>query len=268
MRSKSWREARANRNSKSPVTRLQPQSAQQPSRTAAAPKPHVREQEPGYYLISNGRRAIEKEIGFRVPMSEWLVRASAAVGILGYVGAIAIIGVLILALPLLGVAEFGVSGWTLFVLALLAVAPASDAAVALVNRGVASAFGARTLPAMELRDGVPASLRTIVVVPTLLTTRAELEAQIERLEVHYLASQDGDLRFALLSDWTDCATENAPDDDELLGAAAEGIARLNQRHGPAPEGARFLLLHRRRIWNEGAGKVDRMGTQARKAARA
>ncbi len=211
-------------------------------------------EEPGYYLISNGRRTIEKEIGFRVPISEWLARASAAVGILGYVGAIAIIGAFILFLPLLGVAEFGVSGWILFLLALLALAPASDAAVALVNRGVASAFGARTLPAMELRDGVPASLRTIVVVPTLLTTRAEVEAQIERLEVHYLGNQDGDLRFALLSDWTDCATQSAPDDDELLGAAAEGIARLNQRHGPAPEGARFLLLHRRRIWNEGQGK--------------
>ncbi len=107
---------------------------------------------------------------------------------------------------------------------------------------------------MELDNGVPASLRTIVVVPTLLTTRAELEEQIERLEVHYLASQDGDLRFALLSDWTDCTTQNAPGDEELLGAAAEGIARLNQRHGPAAEGARFLLLHRRRIWNEGQGK--------------
>ena len=150
----------------------------------------------------------------------------------------------------------------------LAVAPASDAAVALVNRGVTNAFGARTLPAMELRDGVPASLRTIVVVPTLLTTRAELEEQIERLEVHYLASQDGDLRFALLSDWTDSATENAPDDDELLGAAAEGIARLNQRHGPAPEGARFLPAPSPADLERGAGKVDRMGTQARKAARA
>src|SRR5208282_3853768 len=100
--------------------------------------------------------------------------------------------------------------------------------VALVNRAVTSAFGARTLPAMELGHGVPSSLRTIVVVPTLLTTRAELEEQIERLEVHYLASQDGDIRFALLSDWADSATEKASDDDELLGAAAEGIARLNQ----------------------------------------
>jgi cyclic beta-1,2-glucan synthetase len=212
-----------------------------------------REREPGYYLISKGRRVVEKELGFRPPIIDWLARASAAAGILGYVGAIAIIGALILALPLFGLAHHGVSGWTLLLFALLAVAPASDLAVALVNRGVTNGLGPLTLPALELRDGVPAELRTIVVVPTLLTTRAELEEQIERLEVHFLASQDGDLRFALLSDWTDCASQSAPGDDELLGVATEGIARLNQRYGPAAEGARFFLLHRRRIWNEGQG---------------
>ena len=42
-------------------------------------------------------------------------------------------------------------------------------------------------------------------------------------------------------------------DEELLAAAKEGIARLNQRYGPAPGGDRFLLLHRRRVWNDGEG---------------
>jgi len=219
-----------------------------------APQSAHGEQEPGYYLISKGRRAIEKELGFRVPIRQWLARANAAVGILGYVTAIAILSVITILLALLAVAYLGVSGWILLPLAILAVIPASDAAVALVNRGVSNAFGARTLPAMELRGGVPVSLRTIVVVPMLLTTLVELKEQIERLEVHYLASQDGDLRFALLSDWTDCTTPNAPDDAALLGAAAEGIERLNKRHGAVPDGARFLLLHRRRIWNEGQGK--------------
>ena len=46
-----------------------------------------------------------------------------------------------------------------------------------------------------------------------------------------------------------------PGDDELLAAAAEGIARLNRRHGPAPDGGeRFLLFHRRRSWNESERK--------------
>jgi cyclic beta-1,2-glucan synthetase len=213
-----------------------------------------RAQEPGYYLISTGRRTLEREIGFRVPLSAWVARAHEAVGILGYISVLALIAMLILMLPLIGVAELGVNGWRLVVLAFLAMAPASDAAVALVNRGVSSSVRAKTLPAMELAQGVPASLRTIVVVPTLLTTSDDLSEQIKSLEVHYLASQDSDLRFALLSDWTDCDTEIAADDDELLEAAAAGIAQLNQRHGLAVDGARFFLLHRRRIWNEGQGR--------------
>ena len=40
----------------------------------------------------------------------------------------------------------------------------------------------------------------------------------------------------------------------LLAAAAAGIARLNQRHGPGLGGDRFLLLHRRRVWNKGEGR--------------
>ena len=48
--------------------------------------------------------------------------------------------------------------------------------------------------------------------------------------------------------------ESAPSDDELLKAAADGIAQLNRRYGPAQGGPRFYLLHRQRMWNEGQGK--------------
>jgi cyclic beta-1,2-glucan synthetase len=213
-----------------------------------------REQDPGYYLISKGRRAFEKELKFRIPLRDWLVRANAAAGTFGYLGTIVLVNAIILALPLQVLAAYGVNSWITSLLALLALVPASEAAVALVNHFATTQIGPKALPALELREGVPAPLRTMVVVPTMLTTRAAIEEQIERLEVHHLASPDGDLRFALLSDWADAATENAPDDDELLAAAAAGIARLNQRHGPAPEGERFLLLHRRRVWNETEGK--------------
>ena len=213
-----------------------------------------REHDPGYYLISRGRHAIERELGFCARFRDRVVRAGTAAGIRGYIGTIAAVSTLILALPLLALAESGVSGMTRIILAILGAIPAMDAAVSLVNRAVTICIGPATLPGMELHDGVPAGLRTIVVVPTLLTTQAEIEEQVERLEVHYLASQDGDFRFALLSDWTDSATESATDDEELLGAAVAAIARLNQRHGAPPDGARFLLLHRRRIWDEAEGK--------------
>ena len=88
----------------------------------------------------------------------------------------------------------------------------------------------------------------------LLTTPDAIEAQIERLEIHHLASPEGDLHFALLSDWTDAATEHEAGDEALFMAASAGIERLNARYGPAPGGARFLLFHRRRIWNPGEAR--------------
>ncbi len=87
----------------------------------------------------------------------------------------------------------------------------------------------------------------------MLTTQDALAAHLERLEIHHLASLDGDISFALLSDWTDAASERVDGDDALLASAVAGISRLNQQYGPAPAGERFLLLHRRRSWNPAQG---------------
>jgi cyclic beta-1,2-glucan synthetase len=235
------------------------QSAIDSARGAASEMPNGdgarlrREHHPGYYLISEGRRALEAHLGFRAPVRQWIARANAAAGITGYLGTIAVVTAVIVAAAMLAIGEAQIGGWTRWIIAILAIIPALDAAVVLVNRAVTTVIGPAIIPALELRDGVPVSLRTMVVVPTLLTTRAEIDEQIERLEVHYLASSDGELYFALLSDWTDSATETAPGDDDLLGAAAAGIARLNQHHGPGTGGKRFLLLHRRRIWDQAEG---------------
>ena len=210
--------------------------------------------DPGYHLLGGGRAAFEAGIGFRPPPHTWLGRSSRAIGIGGYVSAVAVAAAVILASPLFALAAVGLHGAWLSLLAGLGAIPAIDAAIALVNRGVIRSFGTTLLPALALRDGVPSHLRTLVVVPTLLTTRDAIEEQIERLEIHHLASPEGDLQFALLSDWVDAATEHLESDAVLLAAAAEGIAQLNQRHGAAPGGPRFLLLHRRRVWNEGEGR--------------
>ncbi len=205
--------------------------------------------DPGYYLISKGRLAFEKQIAFHVPLRSWFDRGAAGTGMRGYLITTAFVAGLILVLPLLGVAQTGVPRYDFLLLTLLALLPLSDVAVALVNHWITNRFGPKALPGLELREGVPSSLRTMVVVPALLTSREEIEEQLERLEVHYLANQDGDLRFVFLSDWSDSVTEQAAGDDELFSIAAQGIARLNKIHRTASIEERFLLLHRRRLWN-------------------
>ncbi len=211
--------------------------------------------EPGYYLISRGRPAFEKELGFRVSGKHRLLRLYIRAAIPGYLGTIAIVTAMILALPLLRSRESGMTVQGLLLLGFLAFMPASDLAIALINRSVAALLGPQKLPRLDMRKGVPEDLRTIVVVPTLLTSPEDVKEQVERLEVHYLANPDGELRFALLSDWLDAPCETLPDDDDLLALAVDGIALLNQRYGPAPGGGeRFFLFHRKRVWNESEGK--------------
>ena len=226
------------------------------ARAAMTPPPRAAEVDdgpspgPGFHLVGRGRLAFELTLGYRAPPGRRLLRAYVAAATPGYLGTIAVLSGFVLALPLLAAGASGVGTGALLVLALLALVPASDLAIALLNRSVAAFVTPTVLPRLALSDGVPAHLRTMVVVPMLLTDGAEVEEQIERLEVHYLANPDGDLRFAIISDWTDAPAESEPADAVVLAAAREGIARLNRRHGPAPGGGeRFLLFHRRRLWN-------------------
>jgi cyclic beta-1,2-glucan synthetase len=210
-----------------------------------------RASDPGYHLISRGRRAFERAVDYRVPIGDRLGRCSVSIGAGGYIGAVLILAAIVLALPLWALTGQAVAGPHLALLALLGSIPAVDVAVALINRAVTRGFGATMLPGLALHEAVPAHLRTIVVVPTLLTTPEAIETQIERLEVHYLAASHGEVHFALLSDWTDAAAATTDGDAALLQIAADGIARLNRVHGPAAEGHRFYLFHRRRVWSEG-----------------
>jgi cyclic beta-1,2-glucan synthetase len=222
---------------------------------ADAPDRLFQADDPGYYLISKGREKFERELEYRAPWKDKLLRLYVQTAVPGYLGTILVLTAAILALPLWHSWGQGAATQYLILLGLIGAIPASDLAIALVNRTVTSLLGPRALPRLELKDGVPEHLRTIVVMPTLLTSLESLKEQTDRLEIHFLANPDGDLRFALLSDWVDATSESTPADGELLDAAAAGIERLNQRHGPAPGGGeRFFLFHRKRVWNESQGK--------------
>jgi cyclic beta-1,2-glucan synthetase len=213
------------------------------------------EEDPGYYLLSRGRPAFERRLGFRVPWRNRLRRFHRAHATAGYLGSITLLAALLLSGLLFFTWTAGASLSALVLLGILGLVPASEIAVSLVHRLVPLLVRPKLLPKLALARGVPPELRTMVVVPMLLTSRDDIEEQVERLEVHYLANPEGHLHYALLSDWADAPSEHIPGDEDLLAALADGMARLNQRYEGIPGGgSRFLLLHRRRLWNEKEGK--------------
>jgi len=222
---------------------------------ASAGAPQRAEEYPVYYILSRGRLAFEQRLGFRVPLPIRLRRLYRAHAIGGYLGVIATFTAALLSGPLFLTWTAGASLGVVVLLGILGLVPASEIAVSLVNRLVTFLVSPRLHTKLELSQGVPPEFRTVVVVPTFLTSPGDVEEQVERLEVHYLANSEGHLHFALLSDWTDALHEHMPGDDELLATLIDAIARLNEKYEDPPGGGkRFLVLHRRRLWNEGEGK--------------
>ena len=209
--------------------------------------------DPGYHLFGGGRRALEREVGFAPSLRLRVNRWAIAGGIVGYVGLMILMAAGIVALGLQAAWRPGLSlGW-MVVFGLAALAPASEVAVALVNGAITWSFGPQTLPGLELKAGIPAPLRTLVVVPTLLTNEPDLLEQVRSLEVHHLSSAGGDVSFALLTDGLDAPQAIVEGDAALLDAVLEAIDALNARYGPAPSGPRFMLLHRHRLHNPAEG---------------
>ncbi len=190
-----------------------------------------------------------------------------ASGVAGYAGSIAALSVGMTLALLLGAGTPSAFIGTSVAIGLLALLAASDVAVAIVNLCVNRFCNPTVLPALELLEGIPPELRTVVAVPVLLTGVPDIEEFVRGLEVHYLATQDGDIRFALLSDWIDSDAETAPADAELLARrgrrhrAPEPLARRHQRRGSLPAAAPPAPME------PASGKMDGLGAKARQAAR-
>ena len=204
--------------------------------------------DPGYYLVGDGRRDFEATIDFHPNLRTRFRNVVRQAGVSGYVGLIAVLSALLAAWAIAIVSEQAVA--VVVILSLLFLLPASDAAVAAANYFITRVLGARLLPALELKDGIPREFATVVAVPALLTSPQGVEDLIDRIEVHYLSDSHGQVQFALLTDWEDAPDESMPSDEGLLQAALDGIERLNRRYGASGGEPPFLLLHRRRLWND------------------
>ncbi len=128
----------------------------------------------------------------------------------------------------------GLSGAAIALLLVLFAVPASEGALGFFNTLVLLFLKPTRLVGYEFKEGVPAEARTLVVVPTLIGSRDDVEETVRKLEVHHLANATGEVHFALLSDWPDSNVEQSTADDEILAFARAEIAQAQ----PALSGER------------------------------
>ncbi len=206
----------------------------------------------GFYLLDQGRAALESRLGYSPSTRTRLRRWFEAHALLMYLGGIAELSVLLLIGPAALVLAGGGTLLQVVVAVLIALVPAATVAVSLVHSIISRLVPPRLLPKMEFQEGIPSECSTLVAIPALLTSPEDIRALLRQLEQHYLSTVDENLHFALLTDFSDAPRENMPGDDALLTQAREGVHLLNQKHGLGRRKP-FHLFHRARVWNPREG---------------
>lgn len=221
------------------------------SRVAAAQEPDSpREQHVGFWLVGDGRRQLEVELGAHPPLQQRFIDLVRRHPSPFYIVPIVVLTLAVALLTFPALEDYSLAHALLVLVAL--VIAASHFGVAVVNWLVTQSLPPATLCRLALRDGIPDNLRTLVVVPCLLTSVDDVNELVAGLEIRFLANRDRNFYFALLTDFLDSPERTAHGDEELLRTARRGIEGLNRVH----EGAiipRFCLLHRDRQWNAKAG---------------
>ena len=177
----------------------------------------------GHHLIGRGRRDLEIDVAHHPGLRQRLRRGLFAHATFFYLGSVALLSALAVALAVAVARAEQAPPWTWVWVGAVALIPASDLAVALVQRIVHRIARPQPLPRLDLRGGVPEAARTMVIVPTILSSVEGARALVEHLEVHALGNMDPRIHFALLTDFPDAAAEHLPGEDEALAAAIAGI---------------------------------------------
>ena len=206
----------------------------------------------GFYLIDEGVQTLEQAAQFRSSRLDVIRRKAGRRPLWPYLGAIALItastaaGLLMLACP------SHLSLWVFVPVALLSLLATSQLAVSLVNWIVTLTVSPKPLPRMDYSAGIPPHSRTLVVVPTMLSSASGIENLVEALEVRFLANRDECLHFGLVTDFLDAPHPTLPEDEALVQLARARIVALNAKYAGSRGligNDRFFLFHRPRRWN-------------------
>lgn len=214
---------------------------------ADAPAGHV-----GFYLIGSGLAQLEGVVEVRHSFTESISRMASRMPLTIYLGSIIVIASLLAGSLVMRAIPVGLPLWANILLSLVALLATSQLAVSLVNWLASLLAVPHPLPKMDFSEGIPPASRTLIVVPTMLTSAAGVDNLIEALEVRFLANRDPSLHFALLTDFLDAGQETMPDDAALMQLASVKIDELNLKYGQkagSTVASVFFLFHRPRRWN-------------------
>ena len=189
-----------------------------------------------YYLYADeGRRRLQKELGQKGRIRRCIPDPT---------GKRTVTAVLVM---VLGLAALFISVAERKVLGIFMLPLAWTAAMALIGRFYPLLLKPRRLLKMER---VSEDVRTLVVLPVLLSSVDRAEEMLGKLESLGCLEKDKNIDFLLLGDFRDSEMPAEAEDGEILDRVRGGIGEMNRRS----ERKKYYYLHRQRKFRHSDGK--------------
>jgi cellobiose phosphorylase len=202
----------------------------------------------GFYLIDKGLPQLEKMVCAKQSVFSFFRQTVLKFPLFFYLGSVMLLTFALSWGLVVKANSDGIGIWLIWALGFLLVLCCSYLSIAIVNWLVTLFSNPFPLPRLDYSKGIPPESRTLVVVPTMITSPQNIEDLVEALEVRFLANQSRNLHFGLLTDFKDAKQEKLEEDDHLNQLASKRITELNEKYRGENQDI-FFLFHRPRKWN-------------------
>lgn len=124
--------------------------------------------------------------------------------------------------------------------------PISQLIGQLVNEFIIHSIPTKVIPKMNYSKGIPKESKTMVVIPTIISTKEKIKEMFDTLESFYIINKSDNLYFTLLGDVKTSNEKVMPYDEEISIYGEEYAKKLNKKYKTDI----FYFIYRRRVWNK------------------
>ena len=195
----------------------------------------------GYYLIDNGENVLYSKLGLKEKRYKLTP--------IKYITYIYLLTFILSVLTFCCMHNKIGTGLSV-VIALFAVIPISEIVIQIINYILVKTVKPKPIPKLSLSGGIEEKNSTIVVIPTILSSKEKVQELFKKIEVYYWANKDENLYFALLGDCTSSKKEIETFDSEIIEEGIKQSKILNQKYAKNQK-EKFFFLYRNRTWSKG-----------------
>lgn len=127
--------------------------------------------------------------------------------------------------------------------------PVSQLFTQIFNQFIIKFVPTKILPKLDYSKGIPEESKTMVVIPTIVSSKEKVKKMLDTLETYYIINKSDNLYFTLLGDIKSGDNLVEDIDSEIAEFGKQYAEELNKKYNKDL----FYFLFRKRVWNEKEG---------------